>query len=162
MEMSKELHTQPLERARMELLRKALHAFDLGDADLASRILIASYHHHTRQALSVSERLDLWWCLAWFAFYGGDIEKAELIVRRIIKLEQNLVRQRANKIIYAKYVLAIFCNSQQKQVDASSLRNEVLESIEELTMNESIKEILKAQIVSRTQSEETIFQMTAA
>src|SRR5438132_1366065 len=83
---------------------KVMSAFDTGDVDLARRILLASYHHHTRAALSVTERLNLWWCLAWFAFYEGCMEKGETYVRQIIELEESLLVRREHRIIHAKFV----------------------------------------------------------
>src|SRR5882762_9855617 len=82
---------------------KVMSAFDSGDVDLARRILLASYNHHTRAALSITERLNLWWCLAWFAFYEGCMDKGETYVRRIIELEESLVVRREHRIIHAKF-----------------------------------------------------------
>lgn len=163
MNASKDLLPAAPKREKQSLFSKALHAFDMGDPDLASRILVASYHHHTRPTLTVTERLDLWWCLAWFAFYENNLEKAEQIVRQIISLEENLITRRLCKIIYAKYVLAMFCSSQQKKAEAKKLNNEVSELINDVRMNEQVKKILQAQFNACTTSPaEQIKHMTAA
>lgn len=132
---------------RRSLLIKAMNAFDAGDVDLARRILIASYHHHTRKALTVTERLNLWWCLAWFAFYEGCSEKGEKIIRQIVKLEENLVEQRKPNIIYAKYVLSIFCSKSGKEAESLQYAKEVAALLKESDMQPFLKQILTTQIL---------------
>jgi|688.fasta_scaffold526540_2 hypothetical protein len=135
---------------RRSLLIKAMNAFDAGDVDLARRILVASYHHHTRKALTVTERLNLWWCLAWFALYEGCSEKGEKIVRQIVKLEENLVEPRKPNIIYAKYVLSIFCSKSGKEAEAFQYSKEVAALLKESDMQPFLKQILTTQIILET------------
>ncbi|HEY9684330.1 MAG TPA: hypothetical protein V6C89_00165 [Drouetiella sp.] len=138
---------------RRNLLIKALNAFDEGDVDLARRILIASYHHHTRKALTVNERLNLWWCLAWFAFYEGCSEKGELIVRQIVKLEESFVEPRKSKIIYAKYVLSILCSKSGKESESMKHAQEVARLLKDSDMQPLLKQIVTAQLNAKTPSD---------
>lgn len=121
---------------------KVISAFDSGDMDLARRILLASYHHHTRAALTITERLNLWWCLAWFAFYEGCMEKGEIYVRQILELEESLVVRREHRIIYAKFVLSIFCTNLGKTNEAEMCRYEVVSLLDSLTLQSSNRELL--------------------
>lgn len=153
--MKPKLDTTDFNEDRRNLLLKAMNAFDAEDVDLARRVLIASYHHHTRQTLTPTERLNLWWCLAWFAYYEGCAEKSEKIVHQIIKLEESFVVRREAKIIYAKYVLSIFCSSLGKLEQAEQCKQDAARMIANGNMHFSQKKLLLAQLEAKVRNRAT-------
>lgn len=132
-------------------IKKVIESFDAGDVDLARRILVASYRHHTRPALSVNERLNLMWCLTWFAFYEGCMEKGEKIVRQIIALEESLVVRREHKLIHAKFILSIFCASLGESASAEKCKNEVKNMLKAGNFQSEIRELIFSELDSSDQ-----------
>lgn len=147
--MNTQLQVNDINESRCSLLERALSAFDRGDVDLARRILLASYHHHTRKELTVSERLNLWWCLVWFAFYEGCPEKGEKVIRQIISLEENLIERRETKIAFAKYVLFIFCSQQAKNAEAKKQANDAADIFRSSQISFQTKSIILAELARK-------------
>ncbi len=95
----------------------ALAAFEKGDVDYARRSLNASFRHHTKGDLTVTEEISLLWCLAWFDFYEGYASGAERLVKTIIALEERSVSPRQDKLAHAYFFIAMLCHSQGKEAD---------------------------------------------
>lgn len=150
--MQEKLPAIASKQERKNQIEKVMSAFDSGDVDLARRILLASYRHHTRPALNVTERLNLMWCLAWFAFYEGCMEKGEMLVRQIIALEESLIARREHRIIHAKFVLSIFCANFGKTSSAEQYRNEVKSMLRSASFQSKNKELLLSELDSINQT----------
>ncbi len=146
---------------RKNQIEKVMSAFDSGDVDLARRILVASYRHHTRPELNVTESLNLMWCLAWFAFYEGCMEKGEMLVRQIIALEESLAVKREHRIIHAKFVLSIFCTNLGKISSAEQYKNEVKSILSSASFQSKNKELVLSELDSISQTRKISYLQTA-
>ncbi len=146
--MQEKLQAFACKQEHKSQIEKVMRAFDAGDVDLARRILLASYRHHTRPALNITERLNLMWCLAWFAFYEGCMEKGEMLVRQIIALEESLVVRRQQRIIHAKFVLSIFCTNLGKTASAEECKNEVKSMLRAEDFQSKNKELILSELDS--------------
>lgn len=146
--MQEKLRAVACQQNKKSQTEKIINAFDAGDVDLARRILLASYRHHTRPTLNVTERLELMWCLAWFAFYEGCMEKGEILVRQIISLEESLIERRQDKIIHAKFVLSIFCSNLGKTASADQCTKEVESMLRAANFQSSNKALIMSELNS--------------